>query len=76
MAEPLAFGLYNVRTGKLLLPNVYARHESARAAAARRSSRWATYVAAPLFGPDALITAPIDAQGSTPAAPAAPTEED
>ena len=49
--EPLAYGLLNTRTMKLRLPNVYALHENARAAAERLSNRWASYVAIPLFGP-------------------------
>lgn len=51
---PLAYGLLNVTTGKLILTNVYARYEVAVAGAQRTTNRFRTVVAIPLFGPEAL----------------------
>lgn len=54
--QPLAYGLLNVETMKLR-GSIYVRETTAQAAAADKSSRFATLTAIPLFGPDALVTA-------------------
>lgn len=51
-AVPLAYGLLETRTLKLLLTNVYAREDVARQAAERKTNQWKTFVVIPLFGPD------------------------
>lgn len=57
--SPLAFGLYNPATGKLD-PRAYVHEEAALAGALRQTNQWRTFVAIPLFGPDALVE--LDAQ--------------
>lgn len=49
---PLAYGLLNPATGKLVLTNVYAAQPTAVAAAERITGKWRTLVAVPLFGPE------------------------
>lgn len=50
---PLAYGLLETRTLKLLMTNIYVREEVARQAAERLTNQYKTYVVVPLFGPDA-----------------------
>lgn len=47
--EPACWALLNPRTLRIDATKCYVREEVARAAAIRRSGRWASFVAVPLF---------------------------
>jgi hypothetical protein len=53
---PLAYGLLNTSTVKLLTTHVYVSEAAAKAGAERMTNQYRTFVAIPLFGPDAYAT--------------------